>query len=131
MTALLSGFGINLKFPDNRRGGFYNGTIDEARAFTFAAAQFNTNDLLMNLQRAVTLAATNNEPPRATLTGSANPTGLPTSAWFKGARRSTWKLHIATSRHVSLSRGCFEQPWNGVRRRQNLLHSPLFDRFAA
>jgi len=62
---------------------FFNGTIDEVRVFTFAAGQFSTNDLLLNLQRVATLPATSINPPHLTLNGSVNPAGLPTSVWFE------------------------------------------------
>jgi hypothetical protein len=62
---------------------FFNGAIDEVRVFHFAAGQFSTNDLLVNVRRVTTLPATGVGPTNATLNGSIHPVGFPTSAWFE------------------------------------------------
>ena len=64
-------------------GEFFNGAIDEVRVFRFQPGQFNVNQLLFNVQRVVTLAASGVTGANPTLNGSANPIGLPTSAWFE------------------------------------------------
>ncbi len=69
--------------PQSPTFEFFSGTMDEVRVFTFAAGQFSTNDLLVNLQRVTTLAATEDSATSATLNGGANPSGLSTSAWFE------------------------------------------------
>jgi hypothetical protein len=64
--------------------GPFNGAVDEVRVFTFAPGQFSANDLLLNLRRATTLAASGfSANGGVTLNGSANPVGFPTSAWFE------------------------------------------------
>jgi len=62
---------------------FFNGAIDEARVFHFAPGQFSTNDLLVNVRRVATLPVTSVGPTNATLNGSVNPVGFPTSVWFE------------------------------------------------
>jgi microcystin-dependent protein len=62
---------------------WFNGAVDEVRVFTFAAGQFSTNDLLLNVPRVTTLPATALSVGIARLNGSANALGLPTSAWFE------------------------------------------------
>ena len=62
---------------------WFNGAVDEVRVFTFAPGQFSTNDLLLNVKRAVTDPANALNATNATLNGSANPVGLATSGWFQ------------------------------------------------
>ena len=80
-------FTIGGNFGSNVLGllnnSFFNGTIDEVRVFTFVPGQFSTNDLLFHALRAVTLPATDIDPPNATLNGRAHPVGFPTSVWIE------------------------------------------------
>lgn len=64
-------------------GEFFAGSVDEARVFTFPAGQFRSGDLLLNVHRVATLAATEVGLTNATLHGRVHPLGLPTSAWFE------------------------------------------------
>ena len=75
------GFAIGTP-PQAPTSSFFNGVIDEVRVFTFAPGQFSTSDLLFTV-RVATLAATGFTATSATLNGSVNPAGLPTSAWFE------------------------------------------------
>jgi len=64
----------------------FNGTIDEVRVFTFAAGQFSPNDLSFYAPippAVTTLPATGVSNNAATLNGTANPGGSPTTAWFQ------------------------------------------------
>jgi alpha-L-arabinofuranosidase len=69
--------------PQAPPGGAFNGAIDEVRVFTFGTGQFNTSDLLINLQRITTLPASGISHSGATLNGVANPSGLSASMWFE------------------------------------------------
>jgi hypothetical protein len=69
---------------------FFNGAIDEVRVFRFQPGQFNTNRLLLHVQRVATLAATGVTSANATLRGSADPLGLPTTAWFEWGPTTTF-----------------------------------------
>lgn len=78
----VGGFAIG-SVPESPTSQYFNGAIDEVRVFTFAPGQFNTNDLLLNLQRVATLPSASISPPNATLNGNANAAGLPTTTWFE------------------------------------------------
>ncbi|HWX21054.1 MAG TPA: LamG-like jellyroll fold domain-containing protein [Candidatus Binatia bacterium] len=61
----------------------FSGAIDEVRVFTFGTGQFATSQLLVNLQRVTTQAASDLTSTSATLEGSANPCALSSSGWFE------------------------------------------------
>ena len=61
----------------------FAGDIDEVRVFTFAPNQFAASDLLPNVQRVATLAASGIGPTNALLNGQAHTVGLPTQYWFE------------------------------------------------
>jgi hypothetical protein len=72
--------------PQSPGGELFKGLIDEVRVFTFTSGQFSTNDLLLNqllppivTTTGPTLLTTNT----ATLNGTVNPAGSPTTAWFQ------------------------------------------------
>ena len=61
------------------------GGADEVRLFTFAPGQFTRNDFLLYLRApgVTTGGATNLTLSSATISGTVNPKGLPTFAWFR------------------------------------------------
>ena len=72
--------------PQTPTSQFFTGYIDEVRVFTFAAGQFNTNDLLVNQLNTPILTTTaplNVTSNSANLTGTVNSNGQPTVAWFE------------------------------------------------
>jgi hypothetical protein len=78
------GFAIG-SFPQAPTGQYFSGSIDEVRVFTFGTGSlgFSTNDLLINLQRVVTVGVSNALPTSAILVGVGGPAGLPSTAWFE------------------------------------------------
>lgn len=72
--------------PQSPTSQFFTGLLDEVRVFTFAPGQFKTSDLLLNQPtsfRATTIPPTSLTTNTATLNGTINPGGLPTTAWFE------------------------------------------------
>jgi hypothetical protein len=71
--------------PNPPGSAVFQGALDEVRVFTFAAGQFNTNDLLLNCSRpaVTTTGPTMQITNTATLNGTVNPSGLATTAWLE------------------------------------------------
>jgi len=86
--AVAGGFAVGAP-PQAPTSQYFSGAIDEVRVFTFSSdlftltTQFSTNDLLFNLQRVTTLGVPAFNSTNATLSGAANPPGLPTTVWFE------------------------------------------------
>lgn len=101
-------------------GPRFPGEIDEVRVFTFGndpflISQFSTNDLLINLQRAVTLPANGVTAIGASLNGSASSSGLPTSGWFEwGTTTSYGNRTAAMSFGGSVASTNFNQSISGL-----------------
>ena len=73
----------------------FTGFIDEVRVFTFAAGQFNTNDLLLNLSPTIAVGATNLAVGPTAGSNSVFLAASTNALWYATAN-ATW-LHLATS----------------------------------
>ena len=91
----------------------FTGAIDEVRVFAFNAGQFSTNDLLINLQRVKTIAATGVGGDSATLQANANTAGLFTRAWFEWGTNTSYG-NVTPVQTLAITGTSFSQALSGL-----------------